>query len=185
MAPEEKLCQDSWCADRKGRNANDRFVWWQWLNWECLELPVHPGPQKPVLPLPLLPQKITRLNCYREASPCPFPATYSLPLSPVLLSHNLPSSLHSIRPILHSPLSILPPFSTPLATNEMLSRQSSFPPLRHHCPMPLLSMLGSLGCHVLATHAHTVAYYASCAGLQLHKAKGRGGHEEIILPLPI
>lgn len=53
---EDRLCPDSWCADRKSRHANNRFMEWCWLNWESLEPPVHPGAPKLALPLPFLPQ---------------------------------------------------------------------------------------------------------------------------------
>lgn len=39
----EGLPRLSWCADRKGRHANGRFVGWHWLYWEFLEPSVHPG----------------------------------------------------------------------------------------------------------------------------------------------
>ena len=101
-------------------------------------------------------------NFHSEASPCHFLVTYSLHLTPVFLpSHNLFVSLHSHQSYpLPSPLDS-PPFPMPLANNKMSARQSSFPPLLQHCPISLLSMLGSLGCHVPATYAHAAAYHAS------------------------
>jgi len=91
---------------------------------------------------------------FQLAIPCPFPQSFSL------LAAYLALCTHS-NPTLRLPLPVLPPFPMPLANNEMLARQSSFPPLLQLCPVPLMTTPGSLGCHVPAADAHTAAHHAS------------------------
>lgn len=125
------------------------------------------------LPPPKLP-----LNFYSEASPCHFPATYSLPISPVLLpSHDLPGALHSLQS--HPPPSPVnsPPISHAACQqwNAGKALPGHFPPLLQHCPMPLLTMLGSLGCCVPATYAHAAAYHASLGRPTIVQMEGQRG----------
>lgn len=124
----------------------------------------------------LPPTKSLDSTFYSKTSLCPFPFTYSMPCSPVLLSHNLPASAlqsHPPPPPLNSS-----PIPMPLFTNSILVRQSSFPPLLQHCPMYLLAAERISPCPSTLFSDHnfeSISPTSLIFPMALHKAEGEKG----------